>query len=364
MALSLPPHNILSPFHLDALTASVVRGDIIIGNATPKWARLAAPGALSGLSHDGTDVSWVTVTGTGAPVRANSPAITGSPTITQSVTATGAIKVLVVTDAINTNQTASTEIPTINFALTGRQWATGAITTQREVLFAQPTYTFVGASTITDAATVAIAGAPIKSTNASITNTHGLLIQAGAVSTATNSYGLTVNAQTGATNNYAAQFLGGNVFLAETNRKVFLSATNGMNLYANSVSSLRIASLNNDLVQLQSGGQFDLLGSSARLGLDASNGCNILLDTTTGTKIGTTTSQKLGFWNVTPIIQPAGAGQVAYTDSTGGTPAASLVDVGVVFSEANINNNFATIAVLQLAMRTALVNAGLMKGAA
>lgn len=31
---------------------------------------------------------------------------------------------------------------------------------------------------------------------------------------------------------------------------------------------------------------------------------NIAFDTTTGTKIGTATSQKIGFWNATPIVQP------------------------------------------------------------
>ncbi len=44
--------------------------------ASLKWARLAKPSVLSGLSHDGTDVSWVTATGTGAPVRATSPTFT------------------------------------------------------------------------------------------------------------------------------------------------------------------------------------------------------------------------------------------------------------------------------------------------
>jgi hypothetical protein len=131
--------------------------------------------------------------------------------IVQAIKATGAVKGIVYTGAVNTNQTLSTEIPSVTFTTAGRQWATGALATQREVLITQPTYSFVGASTITDAATVGIAGAPIKSTNATITNTHGLLVQAGAVSTATNSYGLSVNTQTGATNNYAAQFMGGNV---------------------------------------------------------------------------------------------------------------------------------------------------------
>lgn len=38
---------------------------------------------------------------------------------------------------------------------------------------------------------------------------------------------------------------------------------------------------------------------------------NIILGTTTGTKIGTATSQKLAFFNATPIIQPSATGQTA-----------------------------------------------------
>lgn len=70
---SVSAHNLLSATHGDTLTDTVVRGDILYGNSTPKWARLAKPSVLSDLSHDGTDVSWVTATGTGAPVRAASP---------------------------------------------------------------------------------------------------------------------------------------------------------------------------------------------------------------------------------------------------------------------------------------------------
>jgi hypothetical protein len=33
-------------------------------------------------------------------------------------------------------------------------------------------------------------------------------------------------------------------------------------------------------------------------------GENIVLDTSTGTKIGTATNQKLGFFNATPVVQP------------------------------------------------------------
>ncbi len=81
---SVTAHNLLSATHGDTVADAVVRGDLIIGNSTPKWARLAKPSVLSGLSHDGTDVSWVTATGTGAPVRATSPTfvtpLLGTPT--------------------------------------------------------------------------------------------------------------------------------------------------------------------------------------------------------------------------------------------------------------------------------------------
>jgi len=38
----------------------------------------------------------------------------------------------------------------------------------------------------------------------------------------------------------------------------------------------------------------------------AENGRDFILDTTTGTKIGTATTQKLGFWNATPVVQSTG----------------------------------------------------------
>lgn len=91
---------------------------------------------------------------------------------------------------------------------------------------------------------------------------------------------------------------------------------------------------------------------------------DLVFNTTTGTKIGTAVTQKIGFWNVTPVVQPAGAHQAAITDSTGGTPSFTLVDVGVVPTQANINDNFASINRQLDAIRTALVASGMIKGAA
>jgi hypothetical protein len=114
----------------------------------------------------------------------------------------------------DTGLTASTETPI--FAVNGgvtRQWATGTLSVQGDNVFGQNTIAFVGASNGNNVATVRIAGAPIAGTNATFSNTHGLLISAGSsvTSSATNSYGLTVTTQSGATNNYCAQFLSGSV---------------------------------------------------------------------------------------------------------------------------------------------------------
>jgi hypothetical protein len=62
---------------------------------------------------------------------------------------------------------------------TDRQWAAGALTTQREFVINAPTYRFAGASTITNAATLTVTGAPIAGTNATITNSMAFWVQAG-----------------------------------------------------------------------------------------------------------------------------------------------------------------------------------------
>lgn len=89
-------------------------------------------------------------------------------------------------------------------------------------------------------------------------------------------------------------------------------------------------------------------------GITMANATNIVLNTSTGTKIGTATNQKLGFFNATPIIQPADAAQAAAP--AGGTGTAA----GGWDTAANRNAAINTIN----AMRTALVNLGLIKGSA
>ena len=65
---------------------------------------------------------------------------------------------------------------------------------------------------------------------------------------------------------------------------------------------------------------------------------NIVVNTTTGTKIGTATSQKIGFFNATPVTQRTNIG--AIQDDSGGTASDDMLSIGDV----NTDNNFATIA--------------------
>lgn len=84
--------------------------------------------------------------------------------------------------ANSTNLAASVEVADADFNLARTvTFATGAIASQRAVRFRAPTYAFAGASTVTDASTVYISGAPILGTNATFTNKYALLINSSAV---------------------------------------------------------------------------------------------------------------------------------------------------------------------------------------
>lgn len=89
---------------------------------------------------------------------------------------------ILLTAAAHTALTASTEFNAvfINGAVT-QEFATGALTTQRFFRVDAPTYSAVGASTITNAATFAVSGAPVAGANATITNRYSIWSQNGTV---------------------------------------------------------------------------------------------------------------------------------------------------------------------------------------
>lgn len=104
----------------------------------------------------------------------------GTLTLAPQVATSGSPYSVKVTGAAHTTLAASTEAPDIDWLLSRTvQFSTGGISTQRAVRISAPTYSFVGASTIADAATVAISSAPAAGTNATLTRSYALWIQAG-----------------------------------------------------------------------------------------------------------------------------------------------------------------------------------------
>lgn len=79
---------------------------------------------------------------------------------------------------------------------------------------------------------------------------------------------------------------------------------------------------------------------------------NYIFGVTTGTKLGTSVSQKLSLWGATPVVQPASASQAAVTGAAGGT---------YTSTEQTLITDLKTL-VNQL--RSDLVTVGIIKGAA
>jgi len=459
---SVTAHNVLSATHGDTLTASVVRGDLIIGNSTPKWARLAIGAANTVLKSDGTDVSWNTSTGTGNNVLATSPtlvtpvlgvatatSLNGNTFTTGTYTLTGAAGKTLTFN--NTLTLAGTDATTMTFPTTS---ATLARTDAAQTFTGSQTIAaLVGPVTITEAvgsSGLTITGA-IQTTSQpalNITQTWNAaqtftLIKGNATSTASNAASLLLDLQLGGVSQFAIRkdnaivtagtqtyIVGSTTLMIVDSNGVWVNGySNGNRLTA---TTLRLDNANQDVLlnrggaaatlqlgadvngaavaqTLQScnaitgtnvvGSNFTIasgkgtgsgavsslifqtptvLGSgttaqslATRLtitsgSLTLADATDFVFNATTGTKIGTATTQKLGIWGVTPIVQPSGAGQAALTDSTGGTPASSLVDVTTagLADPTKINNNFSSLLTLVAALRTAALNTGLIKGSA
>jgi len=150
---------------------------------------LTANGTATGLRINGTETS---VLGDHKLITAQTAGSGGSVfqvdrfagiTISQGPVNAGLTAFLLfLTSSAMTNLAAGTEAANVYVdSSASKQWATGSLTTQRENVFVAPSYSFVGASTITTAATFAITGAPAAGTNATITNSYSLWIQDGAV---------------------------------------------------------------------------------------------------------------------------------------------------------------------------------------
>ncbi len=212
-ALTVGPAGATNPvFQIDSSTASVANGLKITGTAAGSGVKLES------ISTAANEDIILGTKGTSSSVKlqvgASNKYVATAQNHTFSVSATGTASTVRFgyTGASDINLTASTEAPSTYFNLgQTRQHATGAIALQRDFRITPSVHSFVGASTLTNAAAFSIDGPSNGSTNATITNSHALYIPTSALTNVTNSYGLSVNATSGATNNYAAQFIGGNV---------------------------------------------------------------------------------------------------------------------------------------------------------
>jgi hypothetical protein len=165
-------------------------------------------------------------------------------------------------------------------------------------------------------------------------STHNLIMGWNYNATANNAY---VNIETyGGTNVIGLQTAGGKVAIGKTTAGTAL-----------------------DIV-----GTITATGAAINGTLTMGEGNNAVLGTATGTMWGTSPSHKQAWWAATPIVQPAHANQAAITDSTGGTAGFTLADVTATPTQTLINNNFASLNRQMDAIRTALVTAGIIKGAA
>lgn len=166
----------------------------------------------------------------------------------------------VFTGAADAALTAGAESPSVylNSGQIRTHASNTAITLQRDQRITPSTHAFSSSGgVITNAAALAIDGPPIGGTNSTLTNSSALYIPTSALTNTTNGYGANIAATTGATNNYAAVFNGGNVGIgtsAPTN-VLSVSASTGI------TSGTHIAATINTNLSPNSGSSSDFRGT-------------------------------------------------------------------------------------------------------
>ena len=257
-----------------------------IGGTTPAagaFTTLSASGAFS-LSGDQVQVAEG---GTGAASLTDHGVLLGSGTAAVSVTAVGT------NNQVFIGQTAADPIWSSNLDLPGTLDVTG-VTTLDDAL------SVAGASTLTGAVT----HSDTTSLEGNITISDGINV---ILDTTT----------------------GTKIGTATTQKIGFLNATP----VAQQANTTDIKDVLVNFGFLANGGAtpLNLDGGAISSGtITLADATNIVVDTTTGTKIGTATTQKLGFFNATPVVQPANTSDIkdALTDlgllATGGATPLNL----------------------------------------
>jgi hypothetical protein len=320
----------------------------------------AAQQVLLGISGGGS-ISLggyaLTVPATGtAALLASANVFTAAQTVSRAATTGSPSAALTITTPADTALTASAENTIVSKTAATRQFATGALTTQREVVFGAPTYSFVGASTLTTAINVDIAD-PIAGTNATITNRYGLRVG---------------NAQVTGTLKLNGDIVGtaGNVVLVTTGTRFQVSgmpllvgsqaspaalleaqgtteqlrlrydASNYMSVTQSATTGVTFTSIASGTAQFTFSQAVNLNGL-----ITVGDAINFALNTTTGSKIATATTQKLGFWNATPIVQP----------TTGVSSATFVANAGTTVNDASTFDGYTVAQVVKALRNTGLL---------
>jgi len=233
---------------------------------------------------------------------------------------------------------ASTEVNTSVWNGATKTWQTGAITTQREHYIKSSTLNFATASTITNAYSLFVES-PTAGATATITNNYaaGFLGNVLVRDTLSPTFPALLNADLevhkvknsdviaivrndwqGASNSATA------TVMARTNSstQIKMSITSTTYLTTGLITPGRASILtagssqdgmlignqtsSKDIIFVNGGtaAANEIFRISSSNTIDIYDGRNITFSTSTGTKIGTATTQKLGFFNATPIVQP------------------------------------------------------------
>lgn len=127
-----------------------------------------------------TDAVTDTLSRTTVLASSNAGALVNFGAGTKTVFCTAPAGQLTINGVAHSSLPLSTELTDVDINLARTvQFATGALATQRAFRVRAPTYSFVAASTITTASTLAISGPPIAGANATLTKTYALHVESG-----------------------------------------------------------------------------------------------------------------------------------------------------------------------------------------
>ena len=196
-----------------------------------------------------------------------------------------------------------------------------------------------GAGSITDCVGVEINLGTISGGSGAITNTYGLYIHdagTAGTSTVTNQYGIYLENQTkGGTLKYSIFSVGGTAQFATG-----ADANTGLIVKGNSGSQ------SGALAEFRSNSAL-LLSVAAAGHLTFAEGINIVCGTSTGTQIGTSSSQKIGAYGTTPVVRPSAFTQTyATATKTHSNPTAVAVTNAFGTADGTFQDTSATSAAI------------------